>query len=409
MKITIVADCHLNKVNFSSFKDKDSGVPYKSYDFMKAFEFIIDKNINEIKPDLFVVAGDIYDTHDPSNSVRAFFNKQMSRLVECNIPVILLVGNHDICKKNHALDPLKEIKLRNLRVIEEPKLLKFKEHVLLLYPYSISVERSLIDNRSLYFNFIKESKEKIEKEGVQDWPVIFFGHFGVKGASLNRGTSRGKQLDFKNTSSHDISVSDLDQSGANYVFLGDYHSHQILPTKNCISMYTGSIEKDDVTHKDLPKGFIVYDSTNEEIDQYGKSRFVEYPNCRPIVSLYGNLDQIKEGIEKLTDNESGASVRIFYEGDANGAKEFHLELDKLKESIKNKIQPVHMFDAQKITDTAEEKGKQIEQKIIETGHMTEDEVMDTIEEILKEKNEESEFKILLEMAKDIKKEAKERQ
>jgi len=410
MKISIIADCHLNKVNFSAFKDKDSGQPYKAHDFMKAFEWDITKNINDIKPDLLVIAGDVYDTYDPSNDVRAFFSRQIARLVANKIPVIILVGNHDICKKNHALSPLAEIRMKNVKVVEEPKFIKFRDHVLLMYPYSISVERSIISNRKLFYQFAEENKKKIEdNKDLKDLPVLFFGHFGVKGAALNLGMSaKGKTLNFVNTDSHDISVSDLDMSGADYVFLGDYHSHQILPTKNCISMYTGSIEKDDVTHRDLKKGFVVYDTTLPKDPKYGQSQFIEYPNCRPMIAISGSLKDIRKGIENLDKKDKGASVRVIFEGNTKEAHDYNLALETIRNEIQLKVQPVHLLTEQKIVDKEkEDKGKEIEQKIIETGHMTEEEVMEVIGEILKEQVDEEEYKILYKMAQEIRKEAKE--
>jgi len=410
MKIAVIADCHLNKVNFSAYKDKVSGKPYKTHDFTKAFEWIVDDVINVQKPNLVVIAGDVYDTYDPSNDVRAFFSRQIAKLVENKIPVIILVGNHDICKKNHALSPLAEIRMKNVKVIEEPKFLKFKDHILLLYPYSISVERSIISNKELFYKFGKESKDKIEADdSLKDLPVLFFGHFGVKGAALNKGTAAsGKALNFINTSSHDISVADIDKSCADYVFLGDYHSHQILSTNNCVAMYTGSIEKDDITHRDLKKGYVVYDTDLPKDPKYGQSKFVEYPNCRPMIAISGNLQEIRDGIDNLDEKDQGASVRIIFRGDSVEANGYHLALDSLREEVKKKLKPVHLLTEQKIKDKAkEEKGKEIEQKIVETGHMTEEEVMDTIFEIVKEQSEESEHKILCDMALEIKKEAKE--
>lgn len=410
MKIAIIADCHLNKVNFSAYKDHDSGRPYKAHDFMKAFEYNIDNIIANIKPDLLVIAGDVYDTYDPSNDVRAFFSRQIAKLVAANIPVVILVGNHDICKKNHALSPLAEIRMKNVKVFEEPKFLKFKGHILLMYPYSTSVERSIITNKELFFNFAEENKQKIANSPeLKDCPVLFFGHFGVKGASLNLGdSSKGKALNFVNTSSHDISVGDLDEANADYIFLGDYHSHQILDTKNCVAMYTGSIEKDDITHRNLKKGFVVYDTELPVDPKYGKSKFVEYPNCRPMVSISGSLKNIRDGVEKLDKKDKGAFVRVTFQGNTKESHDYNLALEGIREEIRKKVHPVHLLTEQKVVDKEQQKkGEDIEQKIVENGHMTEDEVMEVIGEIIKEQVDEEEFKILYEMAKDIRKSAKE--
>ena len=410
MKISVIADCHLNKVNFSSFKDKESGTPYKSHDFMKAFKYMIDLNITDIKPDLLVIAGDIFDTYDPSNDVRAFFNEQLSRLVEQKIPVIVLVGNHDICKKNHALSPIAKINVKSIKVVEEPKLIHFKGHVLLLYPYSLSVERSIISQRNLFAKFAEESKKKIaENKDLQNKPILFFGHFGVKGAKLNAGlSSSGKQMNFKNASSHDITMNDLDSIGADYVFLGDYHEHQILPTNNCIAMYTGSVERDDITQRAQPKGFLLYDTEHPHAPDYGKVKFIEYPNCRPMISLSGSVKEIQAGIDKLTDEDKGAAVRIVYIGDRKGLNEFSLSIDGMRHEIRQKVQPVHIFDSQNVIDTeVEEKGRKLEQDIVERGHMSEDEVVEVVNDIIKDLVEESEVEILQKMAGEIRKEAKE--
>jgi DNA repair exonuclease SbcCD nuclease subunit len=412
MRISIISDCHLNKVNFSAFKDKSSGLPYKSHDFMKSFEYMVRKNIDEIKPDLIVLAGDIYDTYDPSNGVRAFFYRQMNLLSEANIPVIVLVGNHDICKKSHALSPLSEIGAKGIRVIEEPVISKFKDHVLLLYPYSLSVERSLHTNKELFHKFSEEAKKRISNTpGLQGLPVIFFGHFGVKGAAVNLGKSTsGKLINMENTSSEDISIGDLDTLCADYVFLGDYHSHQILPTKNCISMYTGSIERDNVTHRELKKGFVVYDTNYEDGGDYGTSRFVEYPNCRPMVLLSGSLGEIREGVDKIdAKRHDQAAVKIVFEGDSKEAHNYHLALPNLISEIKEKIDPVHIADSQKIQDTdSDEAAKKMEEKIADSGHMSENEVMNVICEIIKEQVEEGDYDEVIKMAKEVRKEAKER-
>jgi len=406
VKITVVADCHLNMVRFSSFKDKESGIPYKSYDFMRSFEYIVSKNIEEIKPDLFVIAGDIFDTFDPSNTVRGFFNRQLRRLVDDKIPVIILVGNHDVCMKNHALSPLHEIQIKNVKIIDSPKLLQFKDHLLLLYPYSLDVERLVIKNKQLFSQFVAESKSKIHE--FSNKPVLFFGHFGVTGANKNSGISNGKKITTINTDTEDITLSDLDSIGANYVFLGDYHEHQILNTKSCRAMYAGSIEKDDITQIEQKKGFLLYDTEVEEQDRYGKVRFIEYPNCRPMVSLYGSVQEIQDGIDALTESQTGAVVKIVYVGDIKSLSSFSSSIEKMRNQIRNKIQPIHIYDSQKITESVEEEKKiqELEQEVIEKGEITDEEIMDTVCEMLGELVSKEEYVIVESMAKKIYKESK---
>src|SRR3989304_334393 len=101
MKIAITADLHLNKSVYKGVMDKDCPlIPFRNVDFMKAFSYVCDKTI-ENKPDLMVIAGDVYDNHSPSNEIRGFFSGQLHRVSNNNIPIIILVGNHDICRKHH--------------------------------------------------------------------------------------------------------------------------------------------------------------------------------------------------------------------------------------------------------------------------------------------------------------------
>jgi hypothetical protein len=173
-------------------------------------------------------------------------------------------------------------------------------------------------------------------------------------------------------------------------------------------MYTGSIEKDDITHRDLKKGFVVYDTDLPKDPKYGQSKFIEYPGCRPMIAISGSLKDIRKGINSLDKKDQGASVRVIFKGDTKQSHDYHLALEGLRQEIRKKIKPVHLLTEQKIVDKEkEDKGKEIEQKIVETGHMTEDEVMEVIGEILKEQVEEEEYKILYEMAKEIRKESKE--
>jgi len=162
MKISIIADCHLNKAIYKGVLDKKySMLPFRTVDFMKAFRFIVKQNIETIKPDLMVVAGDIYDTYDPSNEVRAFFNQQLKHLSNAGIPVVLMVGNHDVCRKHHALSPIKTLELKNVTVIEEPELKVVDDKVLLFFPYSLKVERGEITIKDQFKEFVKESKKII--------------------------------------------------------------------------------------------------------------------------------------------------------------------------------------------------------------------------------------------------------
>lgn len=405
MKITAIADCHLNK---TSYKDDESymftSIPFRSQDFMNSFCWMVDKNINEIKPDLFLILGDIYDTFDPSNIVSAFFNEQLRKLSDAKIPVIILVGNHDICSKHHALLPLLKLNLKNIKVIENPQTIKFKDKLLMLFPYSVDVEKKNITIKEQFNQFVAKTKEQIIN--TEDWhnlDVIFLGHFGVKGAYVNKYNTDGGQKLVLNENDHDISVADLDTIGAKYVLLGDYHKHQILPTSNCLAMYPGSIERTDMSEANDKKGFVFYDSEKEVNDKYEKFTFVEYPNTRPMIDLVGNLQDIYKTIDKLGSESKGAIVRLTVKGSAQEIVEFDIGQHELIKKLNAKIEPAYTKKQNKMVDNdRNKKVEEIEKKISSEGHITSSEVIDVVKDTLSEReSNKEELRELVNIAENV--------
>ena len=327
MKISIIADPHLNKSVYKSVSDKEiSDLPFRTVDFMKAYENSVDKVIR-IKPDLNVVVGDVFDTFDPSNSVRRFLNEQIMKLSNSDIPTVYITGNHDVCRKHHPLEPILPFKIKGVKILDEPMVIQFKDKILMFFPYSIKVEKGDIDIKDQFNSFINKTKEIISKtENMQNKDIIFFGHFPVKGGGLNSySVEDGESVIIKKTifnkSTKDISLLDLDSIGASYVFLGDFHKHQVLDTKKCKAMYIGSLEKTDVSEVEEKKGFILYDSEMNEDPILGKCSFIENENCRPIVILSGTIENMENQLKKI-DKSDNAIVKIAFSGNSNELTSF---------------------------------------------------------------------------------------
>jgi len=48
------------------------------------------------KPDIFLMAGDVFDKILPTNSSRVFLTQQTKRLKDANVAVFIIGGNHDV-------------------------------------------------------------------------------------------------------------------------------------------------------------------------------------------------------------------------------------------------------------------------------------------------------------------------
>jgi exonuclease SbcD len=92
MRLLHLSDTHLG---FSAFSRLDpvEGINQRESDFYDAFRQAVDRAI-DLKPDVVVHAGDLFDTVRPQNRAIDFALRQMIRLSEAGIETVLISGNH---------------------------------------------------------------------------------------------------------------------------------------------------------------------------------------------------------------------------------------------------------------------------------------------------------------------------
>lgn len=396
MKIAASGDWHLNKLIKNAVMDKDyPDVTFRAADMMRAADWAVTQIIEEIKPDLFVHTGDVYDSHLPSNTVTGFFSSQLKRLSDAKIPVVILLGNHDVCMKNHALMPVSQLKLKTVKVVERSTFLEFKGMNLLLFPYSLDIEQKLATTREAFHDFIKNAKEKDIKNG------IFFGHLGVQGAKINEFTEltledivseesektvNSETKDYINKNPRDVGVSEFNNLPIEYAILGDYHEFQKVESSKKI-MYSGSIERSSMAEANQRKGFLVYDTDAKEDAMIGKCKFVEYPNCRPMLELKGTLDQMKESFDKIDHGSyQNSMIKMSFAGDAKQLTDYSYGKDEFRKLVNEKIRPIHWLTKQSVfNDEIKAMVTKVESAILEKGQMSKEDVMIVVREDLAEK------------------------
>jgi len=312
-----------------------------------------------------------------------------------------MTGQHDICRINHALQPLLELPIDGVRVIDKPIITKFDSIRLLLFPYPMQAAQNRLSIRAMYYSFLDYAKPKI-KHGED---VILIGHFGVKGAIKKSYIDVDKsQQSVVNMDESDVSIKDLVSSGASHVILGDYHKHQVLSAgSECHAMYTGSVERTDITEANQDKGFIVFDSENDIIDGYGKCRFIPYPNTRPMIDMKGSIAELEKSLEQLTDKDEGAIVRVTFTSTTDDIAKIDLARHEFEKKLRSKIKPVIVRSETNICNKDEaRKAHEMEEHLMQEGHMTRNDVIDVVSNIVKEREKDNnERKLILTMAHEI--------
>ncbi len=94
MKILHFADLHLGVESYGH-TDPETGLSSRLLDFLSALDQVVDYALKN-KVDLILFCGDAYKTREPSQTQQREFARRISRLSSGNIPIFLLVGNHDL-------------------------------------------------------------------------------------------------------------------------------------------------------------------------------------------------------------------------------------------------------------------------------------------------------------------------
>ena len=237
MKIVHCSDLHLGK-RFSGNKDY---VKKRYMDFFNAFATFVDK-VEEIKPDVCLIAGDIFDKKEINPDILSkteYLFKKLKDNVKKDI--IAIEGNHD-----------------NSKILEESWLEYLQEqNILKVFYYNKDFEEKnylKIDDINFYpvgypGFMIDEALTKLsEKLNPQEKNIVLV-HTGISGST---DTLPGLVS---------TSILDLFKDKAIYIAGGHIHSFTTYPKEKPYFFVSGSLEFSNVQNeKSDKKGFILFDT-----------------------------------------------------------------------------------------------------------------------------------------------------
>lgn len=260
------ADLHIGMENYGRL-DPKTGVSGRVLDFLQCFDELIDYGL-ECDVDLVIFAGDAFKTRDPNPTYQRAFARRVKRLADAGVPVVLLVGNHDLpamAQKASSVDIFHTLAVANVIVgrAEEVHKVETKRGPVqvVTVPYPV---RSRLLSRSEYRGLSMSDLDKALRTVVEDniaalkaglnpdIPTVLTGHFSVSGAVW--GSERSVML------GRDVVVqkSNLADPAFDYVALGHIHKHQNLTAGEPgvpPVVYAGSLERIDFGEEGQPKGF----------------------------------------------------------------------------------------------------------------------------------------------------------
>ena len=287
MKIVHCSDLHLGK-RFSGNKDY---IKKRYMDFFNAFATFVDK-VEEIKPDVCLIAGDIFDKKEINPDILSkteYLFKRLKNNVKKEI--IAIEGNHD-----------------NSRILEESWLEYLQEqNILKVFYYNKDFEEKnylKIDDINFYpvgypGFMIDEALTKLSEKLNPLEKNIVIVHTGISGST---NTLPGLVS---------TSILDLFKDKAIYIAGGHIHSFTTYPKEKPYFFVSGSLEFSNVQNeKSDKKGFILFDTDTLNY------KFIELEHRKRIKKdfSYTNFSNLEDEFENFVKelNLTGEEILVIF-------------------------------------------------------------------------------------------------
>jgi len=269
IRILHLADLHIGMENYGRL-DPATGLNGRVMDFLRRLSEVVDYALNN-KVDLVLFAGDAYKSRDPNSTYRREFARRIKRLTDAGIPLILLVGNHDLPaqeRRASSIDIFRTLDVPNVWVANRDCLhhLTTRRGLAIqvaTVPYPIRQrllaheehkDKTIAELDALVQQLVTENIQALAAQVDSSLPAVLLGHFSVSEAKL--GSERTVML------GRDVVVlkSVLADPAWDYVALGHIHRHQELNGGQPPPIvYCGSLERIDFGEEGEAKGFVVAD------------------------------------------------------------------------------------------------------------------------------------------------------
>ncbi len=321
IKILHLSDIHLGSGFSHGRVNPETGLNSRFEDFVATLGRCIDRAISE-PVDLVLFGGDAFPDATPLPFIQQAFAAQFRRLVDANIPTVLLVGNHDqhsqgaggasLCiyrtlgvpgfwvgdrLATHRI----ETRSGTVQIITLPWLTR---SALLTRPETDGL--SLLEVNHLLIDRLRVALEGEIRQLDPALPTVLLGHLMTDTARFGaeRFLAVGKGFT--------VPLALLTRPCFDYVALGHVHRHQILAERPYV-VYPGSIERVDFSEEQEAKGYILL-----ELER-GQTRLEFCPlPVRPFKTLRGDISQATDPQAELLKLIGAAQieqavVRLIYQ------------------------------------------------------------------------------------------------
>ncbi|MBO6027466.1 MAG: exonuclease SbcCD subunit D [Bacteroidales bacterium] len=256
------------------------------------------------QPDLFLLAGDVYDSTQPSASVQTLFADALIKIHEAcpDMRIVCIAGNHDSSSKFMIFhSPWERMNVSMLGTVSRD--VDFSDYIFKMEGKGYVVAVPYAAERNTPEDFFRKLSEKVDELNREEQlPVVLMAHLAVTGSDF-RGHDNATDAMVGGV---DCQSAEVFGNGYDYIALGHIHRAQFVNGTAYRARYCGTPIP---VSFDEAMGAQEHGVTIVEIGRHGdapEARAVAIENPRPLVTLpldgFAEWDEVKKQFEEYPDD-----------------------------------------------------------------------------------------------------------
>ena len=268
MKILHTSDWHLGHVLYGHDRTDEQ---------QKMLDQMV-KIVEEQKPDVFLLCGDVFHTSQPSNAIQTTLSEALVKIHKANpeMVIVMTAGNHDSGTKHEIFrTPWRALNVYAIGQLEKENV---DEHIIEMPGKGFVIAIPYVNKRNLPEGFFQQLLDEVAAKNTEGLPVVMTAHTTVKGCDF---LGHDQSTEFVVGGIDSIDLEQLGE-GYDYLALGHIHHGQFIHSGKHNVRYSGT---------PLPISFDETFSHSVSIVEIGKHgdtptvTEVEINNPRPLVTL----------------------------------------------------------------------------------------------------------------------------
>ena len=256
------------------------------------------------QPDVFLLAGDVYDSSQPSASVQTLFSDGLLKIHEAceDMQIVCIAGNHDSASRLTIFhSPWAKMNVAILGGVNR-EVENLSDYIVPIEGKGYVVAVPYAADRNMPEDFFKKLQEEVARQNQEQLPVVLMAHLAVSGSD-NRGHENANETIVGGL---DCQKAEIFGEGYDYVALGHIHKAQYIFNTGQRVRYCGTpipISFDEAMGADE------HGVTMVELEKHGdmpQIRTIPIMNPRPLVNLpvegFGELEAVKREFMEFPDD-----------------------------------------------------------------------------------------------------------